>query len=159
MKTIVLGTDGSPTSEKATKLAVELARGTTSRLCVVAAWHTPLTNYSYEQIRSIPEIDQHEQKRAHDAAQAALDLAEAEGVEAELFVRNGDPVEMISQTAGNCDASCCRGLTRLGSDRRLLFGSVSTALLHHAPCPVLVARLDEEPTSTHAEAEHVAHSA
>ena len=158
MKTIVLGTDGSPTSEKATKLAVELARETASRLCV-AAWQTPLTNYSYEQIMAIPEIDEAEQKRAHDAAQAALDLAEAEGVEAESFVRNGDPVEMISQTAGNCDASfIVVGSHGWGAIRRLVFGSVSTALLHQAPCPVLVARLDQEPTSTHAEAEHVAHS-
>ena len=159
MKPIVLGTDGSPTSEKATKLAVELARETASRLCVVAAWHTPLTNYSYEQIRSIPEIDQHEQKRAHDAAQAALDLAEAEGVEVESFVRNGDPVDMITQTAGNCDASfIVVGSHGWGAIRRLVFGSVSTALLHHAPCPVLVARLDEGPTSNHAETEDIAHS-
>jgi nucleotide-binding universal stress UspA family protein len=38
-----------------------------------------------------------------------------------------------------------------GAIRRLVFGSVSSALLHHAPCPVLVARLDEEPAPAGAE--------
>jgi nucleotide-binding universal stress UspA family protein len=48
---------------------------------------------------------------------------------------------MIAQTATNCDASLIVvGSHGWGPIRRLVFGSVSTALLHHAPCPVLVVR-------------------
>jgi nucleotide-binding universal stress UspA family protein len=152
MKPILLGTDGSPSAEKATRLAVELARETGSRLCVVAAWQAPLTNYAYTPMATIPEVEAAERKRAHEAAKAALKLAEAEGVDAESFERNGDAVEMISQTAEACEASLVVvGSHGWGAVRRLVFGSVSTGLLHHAPCPVLVARLDEESTPADAE--------
>lgn len=159
MEPIVLATDGSPSAEKATRLAVELARETGSRLCVVAAWHAPLTNYTWALVTTMPEGEKAEKKRACDAATAALKLAEAEGVDAESFVRNGEPVEMISQTAKNCHASLVVvGSHGWGTVRRLVFGSVSSALLQHAPCPVLVARLDEEPSATDVEKKEVAHA-
>jgi nucleotide-binding universal stress UspA family protein len=159
MNPIVLATDGSPSAEKATRLAVELARETGSRLCVVAAWHTPLTNYSWAPVTALPEVEEAEKKRAHDAATAALELAQAAGVDAESFVRNGEPARVISQTAKNCDASfVVVGSHGWGTVRRLVFGSVSSALLHRAPCPVLVARLDEETSAAGVEPEEVAHT-
>jgi nucleotide-binding universal stress UspA family protein len=145
MKPIVLATDGSPSAARATKLAVELARETGARLYVVAAWHAPLTIYSSASMMAIPDLDAAEIKRATEAARAAVGLAEADGVDAKSFVRNGEPVEMILQTAKGCDASLVVvGSHGWGPIRRLVFGSVSTGLLHHAPCPVLVVRFDEE---------------
>jgi nucleotide-binding universal stress UspA family protein len=145
MKPIVLATDGSASAANATKLAVELARETGARLYVVAAWHAPLTNYASTPMRAVPNLEAAEIKRATEAARAAVDLAEADGVDAKSFVRNGEPVEMISQTATGCDASLVVvGSHGWGPIRRLVFGSVSTGLLHDAPCPVLVVRFDEE---------------
>jgi nucleotide-binding universal stress UspA family protein len=159
MNPIVLATDGSPSAEKATRLAVELARETDSKLCVVAAWHTPLTNNTWAPVTTLPEIEEAEKKRAHDAATAAMELAEAAGVDAESFVRDGEPVEMISQTAKGCHASfVVVGSHGWGTIRRLVFGSVSSALLPHAPCPVLVARLDEETSDDDVEQKEVAHA-
>jgi nucleotide-binding universal stress UspA family protein len=123
------------------RFAVELASATGSRLCVCSVWPAPLTNYAPDPLASISDVEQAEKVRAYDAARAAAELAEAEGVPAARYVREGDPVDVVSQTAAYCRA----GLVVVGSHgwgpiRRLVFGSVSTALLHHAPCPVLVVR-------------------
>jgi nucleotide-binding universal stress UspA family protein len=145
MKPIVLGTDGSPSAAKATSLAIELARETGTRLYAVSAWQTPVTIYASSPMLAGDDLDASEIDHATDAVKAAVDLARAEGVDAKSFVRNGDPAEMISQTAKNCDASLIVvGSHGWGPIRRLVFGSVSKALLHQAPCPVLVVRLRKE---------------
>jgi nucleotide-binding universal stress UspA family protein len=145
MNTIVLATDGSPSAEKATRVAIELARDTGSRLCVCSVWEDALTIYPYAPMTAIPEVEKAEKGRAIDAARKAVQLAEEEGVETESFVREGDPVHVISETAASCGASfLVVGSHGWGPVRRLVFGSVSTGLLHHAPCPVLVARSDPE---------------
>jgi len=145
MKPIVLGTDGSPSAAKATSLAIELARETRARLYVVAAWQAPLTVYASSPMMAGTDIDAPEIERATGAARAAVGRARADGVDAKSFVRNGEPAEMISQTAKNCDASLIVvGSHGWGPIRRLVFGSVSKAVLHHAPCPVLVVRLTKE---------------
>src|SRR5512133_3911955 len=116
MKPIVLATDGSPSAAKATSLAIELARETGTRLYVVAAWQTPLTIYSTSPMLAGDDLDASEIEQATEAARAAVDLARADGVDSHGW----------------------------GPIRRLVFGSVSTALLHHAPCPVLVVRFAKE---------------
>jgi nucleotide-binding universal stress UspA family protein len=145
MKPIVLATDGSPSAAKATSLAIELARETGAQVYVVAAWQTPLTIYASSPMLAGDDLDASEIERATEAARVAVDLARADGVDAKSFVRNGEPAEMISQTAKNCDASLIVvGSHGWGPVRRLVFGSVSKALLHHAPCPVLVVRPTKE---------------
>jgi nucleotide-binding universal stress UspA family protein len=148
MKPIVLATDGSASASSATKLAIELARETGARLDVVAAWQTPQTIYASAPMMAASDLDTAEIQRATKAARAAVKLAQADGVQAKSFVRNGEPVQMISQSAKNCDASLVVvGSHGWGPIRRLVSGSVSTGLLHHAPCPVLVARFDGTATS------------
>jgi nucleotide-binding universal stress UspA family protein len=143
MDTIVLATDGSPTAEEATALAVDLASATGARLCVAAAWEGPLTIYPYAPEMEVGSLERIERTRAIDAARRAVDRAREAGLEAEPFVREGDPVEIVSQTATDTRASLIVvGSHGWGRLRRLVFGSVSTGLLHEAPCPVLVARHD-----------------
>ena len=145
MKPIVLATDGSPSAAKATKVAVELALETGARLDVVAAWQTPQTIYASAPTMASSDLDTAEIERATEAARAAVAVARADGVEAKSFVRNGEPVKMISQTAKSCGASLIVvGSHGWGPMRRLVSGSVSMGLLHHAPCPVLVVRFDAE---------------
>ena len=144
MRPIVLGTDGSPSAAKATTLAVELARETGARLYVVAVWQVPLTIYASSPMMN-GGLDTPEIERATTAARAAAGLARANGVDVKSFVRNGEPAEIISQTAKDCDASLVVvGSHGWGPIRRLVFGSVSRNLLHRAPCPVLVVRPTKE---------------
>jgi nucleotide-binding universal stress UspA family protein len=151
MRPIVLGTDGSLSAAKATDLAIELAGASGTPLYVVAAWQTPLTIYASGPT-GVFDIDAPEIERATEAAKAAVHLARSKGVETKSFVRNGEPVEMISQTAKHCDASLVVvGSHGWGPVRRLVLGSVSKGLLHHAPCPVLVARFDHDSANPEAK--------
>ena len=137
MKPIILATDGSPSAADATKQAVALAQATGAKLYVVSVWQAGLTSYS---TAALPEPKRVAKEQACEAA-AASELARAGGIEAESFVLEGDAVERICESAASTNASLLvAGSHGFGSVRRLVFGSVSTALLHHAPCPVLVVR-------------------
>jgi nucleotide-binding universal stress UspA family protein len=154
MQPIVLATDGSPSAERASVLATELASATGSKLCIAAAWESPLTVYPAAHVASIPEVEEEERKRANTAARVVLGMAQAQGVHAESFVREGDAVEVVSEVAGEVSASLVVvGSHGWGPVRRFVFGSVSRALLHEAPCPVLVVRAGESPASKTAETE------
>jgi nucleotide-binding universal stress UspA family protein len=142
MNPIVLATDGSPSAEQATKIAIELAHEAGARLLVVAA-REPASTYAYATPGTYPPVDETEKERAHAATTRALQRAAAVGVRAESFERLGDPVEVVGRTASDTGAALIVvGSHGWGPLRRLVFGSVSTGLLHHAPCPVLVARFD-----------------
>ncbi len=141
MNPIVLATDGSPSAAKATDLAIDLASETGAKLWIVAAWEGILTVYPYAPYGPIPDVDEAEAHRATTAASDARKRAEEAGVEVETVVREGRPVDILSETAKATGASMIVvGSHGWGALRRLAFGSVSTDLLHHAPCPVLVAR-------------------
>jgi nucleotide-binding universal stress UspA family protein len=136
MNPIILATDGSPSAVDATEEAVELARSTGAKLFVVSVWHAGLTTYSAV---ALPESKRTAKEQACEAVRAAVDAARAAGIEAESFVLEGDPVERICESAADTNASLLVvGSHGFGPVRRLVFGSVSTALLHKAPCPVLV---------------------
>jgi nucleotide-binding universal stress UspA family protein len=138
MNPIILATDGSPSAADATRQAVELARSTGAKLFVVSVWHAGLTTYSPA---ALPESKRSAKEQACEAAQAAIEVARAAGIEAESFVLEGDAVERIRESAADTNAALLVvGSHGFGPVRRLVFGSVSTALLHHAPCPVLVVR-------------------
>ena len=138
MNPIILATDGSPSAADATKQAVELARASGAKLFVVSVWHAGLTTYSSA---TLPESKRAAKEHACEAARAAVEVARAAGVEAESFVLEGDAVERICKSAADTGASLLVvGSHGWGPLRRLVFGSVSTGLLHHAPCPVLVVR-------------------
>lgn len=144
MRPIVLATDGSPSAAQATKVAVELAHETGAHLFVVAAWEAALTAYPYAPVATMPDVEKADRARAATAARAAIDCAEEAGVDADSVVRQGDAVDIVSATAKEIGASLIVvGSHGWGKFRRLVFGSVSMALLHNPPCPVLVARYDQ----------------
>ena len=145
---IVVGVDGSETALGALRWALDEARIRSCGLTVIAAsvpappgpaW-TPDTVYV-----EIPEDHL-------DARQQALDelvskhLAEW-GVDrpADLRVHAamGDPRDVLTE-AGMTAALLVVGARGAGALRRLLLGSVSSALVHHAPCPVVVVPLGQQ---------------
>jgi nucleotide-binding universal stress UspA family protein len=70
MKTILLATDGSPSAERATGEAIELALATGWRLCVVSAWKRPVWEYG---LAPPPPYELDAAARAH--TELALDAA------------------------------------------------------------------------------------
>jgi nucleotide-binding universal stress UspA family protein len=78
---------------------------------------------------------------AQRAAEAAAATLRPRWPETTARVVHGDPRRVIPDTAVDWGADLVVvGARGLGAFRRLLLGSVSTATVQHAPCPVLVVR-------------------
>jgi len=118
---IVVASDGSDGSRRATELAARIARRHGATVMLLHAG---------------PDVDA---ERRHAMAEEATVLAGAMGVEPVIVNRFGPPAKEIVAVAGTHGAS----LVVIGSRGRTgltALGSVSERVVHAAPCSVLVAR-------------------
>lgn len=145
MNTILFATDGSPSAQKALHEAIELAKETGWRLRVLTVWQTPLlAAYGYTPAAYVPELADAERDHASDVARAAVATAAQAGVEATAETREGSPAVEICDAAAETGARLIvLGAHGWGALKRVLFGSVSTHVMHSAPCPVLVVRMTD----------------
>jgi nucleotide-binding universal stress UspA family protein len=139
MNPVMLATDGSPTAEEATKLAIELAASLEAPLLVVSCWEVPYQAVAVGWAPLGPDLDRIGEEEAEQAADRAADRAREAGVSALTLIRRGDPRRELCAIAVERDVRLMvLGSHGWGALRRLAFGSVSTAVLHHAHQPVLV---------------------
>jgi nucleotide-binding universal stress UspA family protein len=145
MNTILFATDGSPTAKKAAEEAIELANATGEAMHVVTVWRPPVVNgYGFAPAVYLPELVDIERESAEAVAREAAEAAQAAGVETSWEIREGEASSELCAAAKEISASLIViGSHGWGAFKRLVFGSVSTAVLHHARCPVLVVRADE----------------
>jgi nucleotide-binding universal stress UspA family protein len=141
MKPVLLATDGSPTAEEATAKAIEFAKLLGAPLVVVTAWDIPYSTLGYAAVPVIPDLDKVGKEQAGRVASKAAADARAAGVEVQAFTLRGFPVEEICHAADKHDPQLLvLGSHGWGALKRLVVGSVSTGVLHHAKWPVLVVR-------------------
>lgn len=156
MKPVMLATDGSPTAEEATKRAIELAKLLGTRLVVVTAWDIPYSTLGYAAVPVTPDLDKVGKKQAEKVVTEAAREAREAGVDVQAFTRRGFPVEEICLAAEKYRPQLLVvGSHGWGQMKRIVFGSVSTGVLHHAGCPVLVvpaAAPDQAPKQEHEHA-------
>lgn len=121
---IVLASDGSANSEKATEVAAGLARYYNLPLTVVCA------------LEPGEEGDQ----VAADHLQRALAMVGSDGIEVSGRIANGGKVgEVILKTAGEIGADLIVvGRRGLNTVERVLVGSTSEWLASHSNCPILI---------------------
>jgi nucleotide-binding universal stress UspA family protein len=141
MKAIVVGTDGSDTAAQALREAGDLAKSTGAKLHIVSAY-VPATG-----IRASGSGSARENWMVGPDVQVDSVLAEAagamhaQGIEAEIHARKGDPADALLNVADEQDADLIvvgnRGMT---GAKRFLLGSVPDKISHHAPCSVLIVR-------------------
>lgn len=140
MKRIVVGVDGSPSSVQALEFAVEEAAMRHAELEVLAvvqsASFAPLYGYPPAPAPG-PRMDE-----AERTARAALDEALAKQgrpspAKASVQVRTGIPAEELLIQAKGADLLVV-GSRGAGGLTRMVLGSVSSAVVHHADCPVLI---------------------
>jgi nucleotide-binding universal stress UspA family protein len=155
MRSILFATDGSPSAEEAQKEAFELAERLAVPLLVVSVVHAVVpavgyVGYGYSNI--VGELTEAEHHRVTALLASVAEAAEAEGVHCSTVAADGFAVEEICKKAAEYDAQLIVvGSHGWGAARRLLSGSVSTGLVHSAPCPVLVVR-GRETAQEHAAA-------
>jgi nucleotide-binding universal stress UspA family protein len=153
---ILLATDGSPSAAGAQREAFELARLTDAPLLVVAVEHVVLpavgyAAYGYSNI--VVELTAAEQKRVAATLEKVEEAATADGIHCRTVEAEGAIAEEICRIASERGARMIVvGSHGWGAGKRLLFGSVSAALLHQAPCPVLVVPAPDAGAGKHVQA-------
>ncbi len=144
MKPVMLATDGSPTAEKATATAIDLARLLDTELIVVSVWDLVYAGYGPMGFAPIPRNADFAKLGEEEAIRISVEAAaqaEEAGVETRTVVLRGFPVEAICEAAEKfAPQFLVIGSHGWGAMKRAVFGSVSTGVLHHASCPVLVVR-------------------
>ena len=146
MKPIMLATDGSPSAEAATAEAIALARSLDVPLVVASVAHeaTPMYGGYYGFPEITAELRRSGLEHATDVLERTRARANEAGVDCTTLALEGPRGPMLCEAAGECEARLvvigAHGWDRIG---RLIHGSVSTYVLHHAPCPVLVVHGDD----------------
>jgi nucleotide-binding universal stress UspA family protein len=141
MNTILLATDGSPSAQTATSTAIELAAETGWRLKVLSVWSVRTLLLGPFPPDLWKQIEDAERDHAQNVLAETIEKAKTQGIDAEGVVGHGDAARAICEAARDARL-VVMGAHGWGSVKRLVFGSVSSSVLHHAPCPVLVVRDD-----------------
>jgi nucleotide-binding universal stress UspA family protein len=141
--TIVVGFDGSENSQTALNWAIDEARQRHGQLRLITAWNKPPMAWYPAVLETAAGEIAAEESPEHIAGtlQAeALKAVEDEGVAATGQVVNSDsPASAILDAAKDADLVVV-GSRGHGGFPGLHLGSVSTQVINHAPCPVLVVR-------------------
>jgi len=139
-RTIVVGTDCSPTAERAVAKAAELAELTGAKLHLVSVYHDASASLAAASGAAMvasewPDVAIREQGARVDTIAAGL---RARGIDVDGRVENGTPAVTLVAVADALGADLLvvgdRGLKGL----RGVLGSVPNRVTHHAPVDVLV---------------------
>jgi len=141
-KPVLLATDGSPSATEATLEALALARDLRTKLVVVAVDHPVSPGngfYGYSEMLAKLRVTEHERTTAA-LAQACAAAGEAgvecEPVHANLGARVVDEICRVAVVHGA--RMIVIGAHGWSPIKRVINGSISTAVTHRARCPVLV---------------------
>lgn len=140
---IVVGFDGSEHSRRALNWAIDEARQRNGQLRLITAWNKPpMAWYPAVLETAAGEVAAEEspEQIAGTLQAEGLKSAADEGVAATGQVVKGDsPASAILGAAKDADLIVV-GSRGHGGFPGLRLGSVSTQVINHAPCPVLVVR-------------------
>jgi nucleotide-binding universal stress UspA family protein len=137
---ILLATDGSEDAALAGRVAVDLSKSTGARLHIVHAWQAKIRR-AYEVTLPVTLREWYEQRAAELLAKEVKHVEEAGGVIAESHLVMGRPVDVVLDLGEELNpVLVIVGSRGLGPVRRILIGSVSEGVVHHANSPVLVVR-------------------
>jgi nucleotide-binding universal stress UspA family protein len=143
MQPIMLATDGSPSAHEARQQAIELAKLTGSPLVVVSVLHVAAPTFGggfgYTAGELYAELAKTERERVEHLLTETKNVALEAGLGCESIVGEGNPVEEICRIARDVQPRMLViGAHGWGPVQRIVYGSVSTGVLHHAPCPILI---------------------
>ncbi|HEY8060274.1 MAG TPA: universal stress protein [Acidimicrobiales bacterium] len=149
---VIVGTDGSATAERAVRQGAELAGSDGARMVVVTAFASHRRTGMEQLAGTDPGPNSNggappdlrwmltDRSQAEGVAQRARAIARDVGVEGVVLQSDdGDPADVLLDAARLHDADLLVvGSVGLVGAQRLVLGSVASAILHRAPCDVLV---------------------
>jgi len=143
---ILAGYDGSAQSIRAVGLAKQIAKRNSAALVIVEVVGAPTYFFGDQPGAPQADLSAYYEAAAEDAEATVNDLvakAIGEGVKAKGAVLKGDTstvnaiLECVNEEKVDLVVVGTRGM---GGFKKMLLGSVSSGLVSHAPCSVLVVR-------------------
>ena len=145
MGVIVVATDGSAAAGASLENAVTLAQTTGDTIAVVTVWRALQGDFGvpYPSTAMLGDLLDAERVHAESVLEHAAKRCDDAGVPATTRLATGDPAERICAFADEIDATLIAvGTQGHGTVRSLIVGSVSSAVIRTAHCPVIVTRAD-----------------
>jgi nucleotide-binding universal stress UspA family protein len=141
---ILLGADGSADAALAARAAVDLSNGMGLELHVAHVWQLVMSYVAYP--AGGTDLYEAYERRARDLLeQQVSEIQVLGGTVAGAHVVMNSPIDGILDLCEELEPGLVvLGSRGLGPVRRIFVGSVSEGVVHHAPCPVLVARGRQE---------------
>lgn len=143
-KSIVVGTDGSDTANKAVEQASDLASRLGSTVHLVSAYEPVPQGRLRDERQQVPDDMQwmiNPREDVNNVLEESAKALQEAGVEVETHAREGDPADAILDVAEEQEAALIvvgnKGMT---GAKRFLLGSVPNKVSHHAPCSVMIIR-------------------
>jgi nucleotide-binding universal stress UspA family protein len=138
---ILVGYDGSENAVRALNRAIELTKQSKGGLRIVVVADT-MSYAAYASGGMYGRFNDQTKQNAENLASAALDIAKVAGLkDVYASAEEGQPADMILTLASEYKVNLIvvgrRGVRGLA---RFLIGSVSTAVINHAKCDVLVVK-------------------
>jgi nucleotide-binding universal stress UspA family protein len=132
---LLLSIDGSAFSEGAIGEAIRLARKCSNRLAAISVIET---NAELEAIA--PQVTEKAAKSAREHLEAVQARAKKEGVECDIITRAGEDSYnyIVDEAVKRRSTMIIMGRRGRSGLKRLMMGSVTSRVIGHAPCNVLV---------------------
>jgi nucleotide-binding universal stress UspA family protein len=139
-KSIVVGTDGSPTATRAVERAVELAELCGAEVHLVTAHAADRAKVSVGRSVAPEAADWHVDPdfKAEAVLERAAGLFRGSGVEPERHAPRGDAADALLRVAEECGADLILVGNRGMTGARRMLGSVPNKVSHHAGCAVMI---------------------
>lgn len=136
---IVVGTDGSTTAEKAVSHAARLAAMSGAHLHVAMVTPRIPLLVAPDMVVASAEWNEATTQSTALALANAAEIAEGAGAEVSTHALAGEPADALLSLCEDVDADLLVvGNRGMQGARRFLLGSVSSRCAHHADCSVLI---------------------
>jgi len=145
VKTILFPTDFSETSQEAARYAISFAREFKAKVFVLHVVNEKIfTESSMPRVVSVEEMEREMTEEARKRLKTLVPAEEAEGLDWETVIRQGEPFIEIIRFAKDQDVD----LIVIGTHGRsgfehIIFGSTAEKVVRKAPCPVLSVRPEQ----------------
>ncbi len=134
-KNIIVATDGSKYSEAAVDEAINYAKSYEGSLKVISA-----VDINEEFMANAPYLVDKMVEKAKSGLEDVRNKARQAGVDAETFVREGEPYRVIVDLAEKLNTdTIVMGSHGKSGLKRIFMGSVTSRVIGHTPCPVMIA--------------------